>query len=96
MKTRLAIFTKVYESFSYIIGFAVAILFYLAKTFQLGTVSQISSAYNSVINAFSVFMESFTELAEWRSIVHRLAELSQSMETLHEPIKAELLPDEMS
>ena len=41
-------------------------------------------------------MESFTELAEWRSIIHRLAELSQSMETLPEPIKAELLPDEMS
>jgi len=86
LKTRLALFTKVYGSLSYIIGFAVAIPFYLAKAFQLGTVTQISSAYNSVISAFSVFMESFTELAEWRSIIHRLAELNQSIEVLHEPI----------
>lgn len=80
LKTRLAFFTKMYGYFSYIVGFAISIPFYLDKVFQLGTVTQISSAYNSVISAFSIIVESFSELAEWRSVIHRLAELSQSME----------------
>ncbi len=87
LKTRLAVFTKVYGYFSYIIGFAVSIPFYLSKAFQLGTVTQISSAYNSVISAFSVFLESFSELAEWRSVIHRLAELNQSMKVSDAPVE---------
>ncbi len=94
LKTRLAMFSKVYGYLSYIIGFAIAMPFYLAKAFQLGTVTQISSAYNSVIGALSVFMESFSELAEWRSVIHRLAELNQPVKVLDEPVKVELVSDE--
>ncbi len=84
LKTRLALFNKIYGVLSYIIGFAVSMPLYLAKAFALGTVTQISSAYNSVSAAFSILMDSFNDLAEWRAVIHRLAELSRSMEEVGE------------
>lgn len=95
LKTKLKVFTKVYGYISYVIGFAVAIPFYLAKVFQLGTVTQISSAYNSVLSAFSVFIDAFSELAEWRSVIHRLAELDYSMQKLQEQKSMENIPEQL-
>lgn len=82
LTTRLTLFHKAFGYLSYVIGFIVSLPFYLAKTFQLGTVMQISSAYNSVEAGFAALMESFNELAEWQAVVHRLAEFTRAIEKL--------------
>lgn len=83
LQTRLTIFDKGYGFFAYALGLIVATPFYLAKAFQLGIVMQISSAFSSVVMGFSIFMDSFNELADWRSVIHRLAEFTRAIEYLN-------------
>ncbi len=83
LKLKLNLFNKAYNFAAYAVGLVVSIPYYLAKTITLGVVMQISSAFNSVVSAFSVFMEAFYELAEWRSIIHRLAEFTENLDELN-------------
>lgn len=94
LKARLTGFQKVYAYLSYYTGLMISIPFYLAKAFQLGTMMQISSAYNSVEGGFSAFLESFSEFSDWRSVVHRLAELTRAIEKLDQSHASKILMTE--
>jgi len=81
LKTRLMFFTKGYSFLSFIVGYLISMPLFLAKKMQLGGVMQTSSAFNSVVSAFSFFVESFNDLADWRSVIYRLAAFDQLIET---------------
>lgn len=74
IKTRLELFKNAHSFFAYVVGMVVSIPFYLAKKVQLGIVMQTSSAFNSVVSGLSLFIESFNDLAQWRSVTQRLTE----------------------
>lgn len=82
LKAYLHLFGKGYQYVAFILGFAVSVPFYLVKAIKLGIVMQISSAFASMITAFSMFIESFSDLANLRAIVHRLTEFKESMNAL--------------
>ena len=94
LKSRLLIFNKSYGFAAYVIGLAVSMPFYLAKSIQLGAVMQISSAFNSVNSAFSVFIEAFNDLADWRSVVHRLVEFNQSVDSVNQASPSKIIINE--
>jgi putative ATP-binding cassette transporter len=82
LKAYLNLFDKGYGYVTFILGFAVSVPFYLLKTIKLGIVMQISSAFASMISAFTMFIDSFSEFADLRAIVYRLMEFKKSLEDL--------------
>ncbi len=84
LQKNLAFFTNGYNILASIIGILFALPLYLAKKTQLGGLMQIAGAFGNVISAFSVFINSFYLLTQWRAVVHRLTELNQTMQNLQE------------
>lgn len=84
LQKNLAFFTNGYNILAGIIGILFALPLYLAKKTQLGGLMQIAGAFGNVISAFSVFINSFYLLTQWRAVIHRLTELNQTMQDLQE------------
>jgi putative ATP-binding cassette transporter len=75
----LTFFQFGYNTIANIFGALICLPLYFAKKIKLGEVMQISSAFGQVIGAFSILVNSYTTLAAWRSVIHRLAEFNQTM-----------------
>lgn len=78
----LMFFRNSYSNVSSIIAILFSIPLYLAKKIQLGGIMQISGAFGTVLGAFSVFIDSFYQLTEWRAVVHRLTEFNAMIDSL--------------
>ncbi len=77
-------FTTFYGQAAIIFPFVVAAPRYFAGEIQLGGVMQINSAFSQVQSALSFIVNSYSTLAEWKSVVDRLVGFSQSLERVDE------------
>jgi vitamin B12/bleomycin/antimicrobial peptide transport system ATP-binding/permease protein len=71
-RKKLTWFTTGYSQLAIIFPFVVAAPRYFGKAIQLGGLMQISSAFNQVQDALSFIISSYTEIAEYQSVVQRL------------------------
>jgi len=72
-RKRLTWFTAGYQQLAIIFPFIVAAPRYFAKEIQLGGLMQIASAFAHVQESLSFIVTSYTEIAEYQSVVDRLA-----------------------
>src|SRR6516165_3103927 len=72
-RKKLTWFTTGYSQLAIIFPFTVAAPRYFDKAIQLGGLMQISSAFNQVQDSLSFIITSYTEIAEYQSVVQRLA-----------------------
>jgi putative ATP-binding cassette transporter len=70
---RLTFFTASYSQVSTVFPYIVASPAYFAGAFQLGGLMQTASAFARVENALAFFISAYTQFAEWRAVVERLA-----------------------
>ena len=70
---RLTFFTAGYSQVSTVFPFIVASPAYFAGAFQLGGLMQTASAFARVENSLAFFITAYTQFAEWRAVVERLA-----------------------
>lgn len=85
---QLTWFTAGYSQFALIFPFLVATPRYFAGEIKLGGLMQISSAFGRVQDALSFFVDSYTQLAEWRAVVNRLTGFIENMEGVKEAAAA--------
>ncbi|MEP9351796.1 ABC transporter ATP-binding protein/permease [Xanthobacter sp. KR7-225] len=76
---RLTWFTAGFNQVSNIFPFVVVAPRYFSGAIQLGQLMQTGSAFGSVQGAFSFFVSSYVELAEWASVVQRLTGFERAM-----------------
>lgn len=78
-RKKLTWFTTGYSQLAIIFPFVVAAPRYFDKAIQLGGLMQISSAFNQVQDSLSFIITSYTEIAEYQSVVQRLSGFSDRM-----------------
>jgi putative ATP-binding cassette transporter len=69
---RLTFFTAGYTQVSVVFPYVVVSPAYFAGAMQLGGLMQTASAFNSVQNALSFFINVYRTVAEWRAVIQRL------------------------
>jgi putative ATP-binding cassette transporter len=69
---QLTFLTSSYAQISVIFPYVVVSPAYFAGHLQLGGLTQTASAFNSVQNALSFFINVYRQLAEWRAVIARL------------------------
>jgi putative ATP-binding cassette transporter len=69
---RLTMLTASYAQASTMFPYLLVGPAYIAGKIQLGALMQTASAFNSVREALSIFVDVYRELAEWRAVVARL------------------------
>ena len=69
---KLTFFTASYSQISIVFPYVVVSPAYFANKMQLGGLMQTASAFNSVQNSLSFFINVYRSLAEWRSVIQRL------------------------
>ncbi len=69
---RLTLLTASYRQFSAVFPYIVVSPAYFAGKVQLGGLMQSASAFDSVREALSVFIDVYREIAEWRAVIARL------------------------
>jgi len=79
VQKRLWFFTNGYGQIAIIFPFVVAAPRYFGGKIQLGELMQISSAFGSVQENLSWFVDSYAALAEWRATSDRLLSFHQAM-----------------
>ncbi|MDR9116411.1 ABC transporter ATP-binding protein/permease [Burkholderia multivorans] len=87
---RLTFVNAFYGQIAIIFPFVVAAPRYFAGAFTLGVLMQISSAFGTVSDSFSWFLNSYRTLVEWRATANRLREFKRVMRTSH--LKESLSP----
>ncbi|WP_299009022.1 ABC transporter ATP-binding protein/permease [uncultured Shewanella sp.] len=68
----LLYFTAGFNQISIIIPLLAALPMYFSKAIHIGGIQQISSAFAQVQSSLSFFVNAYTDLAQWRSVVMRL------------------------
>jgi putative ATP-binding cassette transporter len=71
-RKKLTWFTQGYQQLAIVFPFIVAAPRYFSKEIQLGGLMQISSAFGQVQDSLSFIVSSYTEIAEYQSVVERL------------------------
>jgi putative ATP-binding cassette transporter len=69
---KIRAFTAGYEQISTVFPFVVVSPAYFAGAIQLGGLMQTASAFGSVQGAFSFFVSTYRQIADWRAVVERL------------------------
>ena len=70
---KLTFFTAGYSQISMVFPFLVVSPAYFSGAMQLGGLMQTGSAFGRVDSALSFFISSYTQLAEWKAVIDRLA-----------------------
>jgi putative ATP-binding cassette transporter len=83
-RKKLTWFTTGYSQLAIIFPFVVAAPRYFDKAIQLGGLMQISSAFNQVQDSLSFIISSYTEIAEYQSVVQRLSGFRARMNVIAE------------
>jgi putative ATP-binding cassette transporter len=81
-RKKLTWFTTGYQQLAIVFPFLVGAPRYFAKTIQLGGLMQIASAFGQVQDALSFIVTSYTEIAEYQSVVQRLSGFRSKMTEL--------------
>jgi vitamin B12/bleomycin/antimicrobial peptide transport system ATP-binding/permease protein len=81
-RKKLTWFTTGYSQVAIVFPFLVAAPRYFAKEIQLGGLMQISSAFGQVQDSLSFIVTSYTEIAEYQSVVQRLAGFRSKVEEI--------------
>ncbi|WP_299494695.1 ABC transporter ATP-binding protein/permease [uncultured Shewanella sp.] len=68
----LLYFTAGFNQISIIIPLLAALPMYFSKAIEIGGIQQIYSAFGQVQSSLSFFINAYTDLAQWRSVVMRL------------------------
>lgn len=93
---RLMLFTASYAQVSTMFPFILVGPAYFAGKIQLGALMQTASAFSSVREALSIFIDVYRELAEWRAVVARLdgfdAAIAQAQAIAVAPAAIEVRP----
>ena len=76
---KLTWFTAGYGQIAIIFPLVVAAPRYFSNQIQLGGLIQISGAFGQVQDSLSFFIDSYSSLAQWQSVVNRLIGFSQTM-----------------
>jgi putative ATP-binding cassette transporter len=76
---KLTFLTASYTQASVVFPFIMVSPAYFAKVVQLGGLMQTANAFGQVQGAFSVFVNIYRSLAEWRAVVERLSGFDQSI-----------------
>ncbi|WP_127089893.1 ABC transporter ATP-binding protein/permease [Aquabacter cavernae] len=79
LQKRLTWFTAGYNQISTIFPYVVVSPAYFSGAILLGPLMQTASAFSSVQTAFSFFITSYSELAEWAAVVNRLTGFERAM-----------------
>ncbi|MEW6122517.1 MAG: ABC transporter ATP-binding protein/permease [Pseudomonadota bacterium] len=79
LQKRLTWFTAGYNQISTIFPYVVVSPAYFSGAILLGPLMQTASAFSSVQSAFSFFITSYSELAEWTAVVNRLTGFERAM-----------------
>src|SRR5215472_7447253 len=87
-RKKLTWFTTGYSQLAIIFPFVVAAPRYFDKAIQLGGLMQISSAFNQVQDALSFIITSYTEIAEYQSVVQRLSGFREKLDEIAAAQKA--------
>ena len=77
---RLTSFTAGYSQVAIIFPFVVAAPRYFRGEFALGGLMQTASAFGQVQDALSYIISSYTDIAEWRAVVARLAGFNKALD----------------
>ncbi len=77
---RLTSFTAGYGQAAIIFPFVVAAPRYFRGEFALGGLMQTASAFGQVQDSLSYIVSSYTDIAEWRAVVARLAGFNQALD----------------
>ena len=77
---RLTWFTAGYAQAAIIFPFVVAAPRYFRGEIPLGGLVQTASAFGQVQDSLSFIVSSYTEIAEWRSVVHRLVGFEEALD----------------
>ena len=80
---RLTFVLSFYGQIAIIFPLVVAAPRYFAGAFSFGVLMQISSAFGTVSDSFSWFINSYATLVEWRATVNRLREFKRVMSASH-------------
>jgi len=83
-KKELVWINSIYSQIAIIFPFMVAMNRYLVKEISLGGLMQISSAFSHVQNSLSYFVDTYTSLAQWQSVVVRLTFFGRHMQEVSE------------
>jgi vitamin B12/bleomycin/antimicrobial peptide transport system ATP-binding/permease protein len=81
-RKKLTWFTTGYSQVAIVFPFLVASPRYFAKEIQLGGLMQISSAFAQVQDSLSFIVTSYTEIAEYQSVVQRLSGFRSKVEEI--------------
>jgi putative ATP-binding cassette transporter len=81
-RKKLTWFTTGYQQVAIVFPFLVGAPRYFSKTIQLGGLMQIASAFGQVQDALSFIITSYTEIAEYQSVVQRLSGFRTKMAEL--------------
>jgi vitamin B12/bleomycin/antimicrobial peptide transport system ATP-binding/permease protein len=76
---KLTFLTSGYGQISSVFPYVVVSPAYFAGKMQLGGLMQTASAFDSVQNALSFFINVYAQMAEWRAVVERLAGFDESI-----------------
>ena len=87
-RKKLTWFTTGYSQLAIIFPFTVAAPRYFDKTIQLGGLMQIISAFGQVQESLSFIITSYTEIAEYQSVVQRLSGFRARMSEIAEARRA--------
>ncbi|WP_179403064.1 ABC transporter ATP-binding protein/permease [Burkholderia guangdongensis] len=80
---RLTFVLSFYGQIAIIFPLVVAAPRYFAGAFSFGVLMQISSAFGTVSDSFSWFINSYSTLVEWRATVNRLREFARVIRASH-------------
>ncbi|KND57697.1 ABC transporter, fused ATPase and inner membrane subunit [Candidatus Paraburkholderia schumanniana] len=80
---RMTFVLSFYGQIAIIFPIMVASPRYFTGTFSFGVLMQISSAFGTVSDSFSWFINSYSTLVEWRATVNRLREFKRVMRSTH-------------
>jgi vitamin B12/bleomycin/antimicrobial peptide transport system ATP-binding/permease protein len=80
---RMTFVLSFYGQIAIIFPIMVAAPRYFAGAFTFGVLMQISSAFGTVSDSFSWFINSYSTLVEWRATVNRLREFKRVMRSTH-------------
>ncbi len=74
--------TSFYGQFAVIFPYIVAAPRFFSKEMQLGGLMQTADAFGTVQGALSFIVNSYTDIAEWQSVVQRLGGFEQRLQTI--------------
>jgi putative ATP-binding cassette transporter len=80
---RLTLVNSVYGQIAIIFPIIAAAPQYFSGVFSLGVLMQINSAFGTVSDSMSWFINSYSTLADWRATVNRLREFRRVIDTQH-------------